>query len=163
MGIERDVQRLLDIEEIKQLKARYFRCIDRKLWDDWHTVYAPDAVALGQGFEIRGLETLIAFTKDRVGEATTVHHGHQVEIWFDDDRHARAIWAMQDIVQFDGDGEPQGFRGYGHYEDAYAKLDEGWRITSCELVRHLTHKLPGGFPRHWLAKRPGVYEESARS
>lgn len=159
----RDVQRLLDIEEIKQLKARYFRCIDRKLWSDWHTVFAPDVVTRGQGFEIRGLDAVVAFTKERVGDAITVHHGHQVEIWFDDDRHARAIWAMQDIVQFDTDGEPQGFRGYGHYQDTCTKLDVGWRIDSCELVRVLTHKLPGGYPSHWLKKKPGAYGRSARS
>ena len=38
------LQRLVDIEEIKQLKARYWRCIDTKSFDELATVFAEDAV-----------------------------------------------------------------------------------------------------------------------
>ena len=31
--------RLLAIEEIKQLKARYFRCMDQKKWDEFEAVF----------------------------------------------------------------------------------------------------------------------------
>ena len=31
------------IEQIKQLKARYFRCMDTKDWDGFQAVFAPDA------------------------------------------------------------------------------------------------------------------------
>ena len=37
------LQRLVDIEEIKRLKARYFRSLDRKEWDDFAQVFARDA------------------------------------------------------------------------------------------------------------------------
>ena len=37
------VERLEAIEEIKQLKARYFRCMDTKDWHGFTTVFAPDA------------------------------------------------------------------------------------------------------------------------
>ena len=33
-----------DIEAIKRLKARYFRLMDTKQWDDFATVFAEDAV-----------------------------------------------------------------------------------------------------------------------
>ena len=36
------IERLTAIEEIKQLKARYFRCMDMKDWDGQVTVFAPD-------------------------------------------------------------------------------------------------------------------------
>ena len=39
-----DVQQLLDIEAIKQLKARYFRLMDLKQWDDWGMVFATDCI-----------------------------------------------------------------------------------------------------------------------
>ena len=38
------LQQLLDIEAIKQLKARYFRLMDLKQWDDWGLVFAQDCV-----------------------------------------------------------------------------------------------------------------------
>jgi len=31
------------IEDIKRLKARYYRCMDTKQWDGWNDVFAPDA------------------------------------------------------------------------------------------------------------------------
>ena len=37
-------EQLLAIEEIKQLKARYFRCMDTKDWDGFGQVFAPNAV-----------------------------------------------------------------------------------------------------------------------
>ena len=38
------IDRLLAIEEIKQLKARYFRCMDQKKWDEFEAVFTPDVV-----------------------------------------------------------------------------------------------------------------------
>ena len=38
------LRRLLDIEEIKRLKARYFRTLDHKDWDGFGRVFARDAV-----------------------------------------------------------------------------------------------------------------------
>ena len=38
-----DIEMLLAIEEIKQLKARYFRSMDTKEFQTLHTVFAPDA------------------------------------------------------------------------------------------------------------------------
>ena len=39
-----DLERYQATEEIKQLKARYFRHMDGKDWDGWQDVFAPDAV-----------------------------------------------------------------------------------------------------------------------
>jgi SnoaL-like domain len=39
-----DLQRLLAIEAIKNLKARYFRSVDTKDWDGFKAVFAPDAL-----------------------------------------------------------------------------------------------------------------------
>ena len=42
--IANDLKRLIAIEEIKRLKARYFYGIDNKDWDLWRNeVWAPDA------------------------------------------------------------------------------------------------------------------------
>jgi len=37
-----DIEKLLAIEEIKNLKARYFRCVDTKDWHGFKAVFAPD-------------------------------------------------------------------------------------------------------------------------
>lgn len=39
------IDQLVAIEEIKALKARYFRCVDTKDWDGFGAVFATDAVS----------------------------------------------------------------------------------------------------------------------
>ena len=36
-------EQLTDIEAIKQLKARYFRLMDTKRWEEWGDVFTKDA------------------------------------------------------------------------------------------------------------------------
>jgi 3-phenylpropionate/cinnamic acid dioxygenase small subunit len=36
------VQWLLDVEEIRALKARYFRLLDAKRWSEWVDVFSDD-------------------------------------------------------------------------------------------------------------------------
>ncbi|MBN2099971.1 MAG: nuclear transport factor 2 family protein, partial [Dehalococcoidia bacterium] len=43
--IEARVRRLEDIEAIKKLKARYWRCVDRKLWAEMAEVFTEEATA----------------------------------------------------------------------------------------------------------------------
>lgn len=38
-----EVEKLLALEDIKTLKARYFRCVDTKDWNGFAAVFAPDA------------------------------------------------------------------------------------------------------------------------
>ena len=35
---------LVEIERIKQLKARYFQLMDQKRWDEWADVFTEDVV-----------------------------------------------------------------------------------------------------------------------
>ena len=41
--LERRIQALEDVEAIKRLKHRYWRCLDLKLWDELAGCFAPDA------------------------------------------------------------------------------------------------------------------------
>ena len=37
-------ERLLAVEQIRQLKARYFRLLDTKRWDEFEALFSADAV-----------------------------------------------------------------------------------------------------------------------
>jgi len=37
------------IEQLKQLKARYFRLMDQKRWDEWQEVFTEDVTAVYHG------------------------------------------------------------------------------------------------------------------
>jgi hypothetical protein len=43
--MEKRIRVLEEIEAIKKLKAKYFRCVDKKLWDEMEELWVEDAVA----------------------------------------------------------------------------------------------------------------------
>lgn len=132
------LQRLVDIEEIKQLKARYFRTMDRKDWDGFGLVFASDAVLEVPEVDLvtSGRDAIVAFVSGAVGTARTVHHGHMPEIEITGPDSARGTWAMFDYVEWDADGETRvGLHGYGHYVEDYVREDGQWRIGRSRLER----------------------------
>src|SRR3974390_2309102 len=109
------LQRLLDIEAIKHLKARYFRTLDRKDWNGFAQVFARDAVLeLPEAqMVLNGRDAIAASVRDFVSECSTVHHGHMPEIEITGPDSARGTWAMFDYVEWPaaGDGARVGLQG----------------------------------------------------
>ena len=130
-----------DIEAIKKLKARYFRYVDTKQWDKWGLLFTENAELhnpLVRDTALRGREQIVATIRGRRAGMVTVHHGHMPEIEIVDQRHARGVWAMFDLLIFapaEGNG-PARYEGYGHYVEEYVKEADGqWRIARLELWR----------------------------
>ena len=134
---------LAAIEQITQLKARYFRLLDTQQWSAWGEVFAEDAVmdvSDDTGNEetglVRGRVRIVKAVSGMLSGARTVHHGHMPEIEIIDADHATGIWAMRDTVDFALEGEPpRGIRGAGWYHETYERVDNVWRITSMRLER----------------------------
>ena len=124
-----------DVEAIKQLKARYFRTMDTKDWDGMRRVFTDDVTvdttASGGGV-VTGADDFVAFLREMLSDAVTVHHGHMPEIELTSPTTATGVWALQDMIVF-----PSGMRldGYGHYHESYEKADGEWRIASSTLTR----------------------------
>jgi hypothetical protein len=137
-----EIERLVAIEEIKQLKARYFYHFDHQNWDKWRDeVWAPDArlevPEMNSNIEPRDkmIEWVIAQSADQV----SVHHGHMPIIDITSDTTATGIWAMEDRIyrskEHPLNGDTSFVLGFGHYHETYVKLDVGWRIQSTLLTR----------------------------
>jgi len=138
MADSAQVQRLLDIEEIKQLKARYFRGMDTKQWDAWGQVFTSDAVMEipEANMIVTGRDEIVKAVSTVLVGTTTVHHGHMPEIEIVDDSRARGTWAMADYVEWVGKGDERaGLQGYGHYVEEYVREDGQWRIHRLHLSR----------------------------
>lgn len=130
-----ELSAMQEIEEIKKLKARYFRLLDQKRWDEWGDVFNEDVVAVLEGphpeFRYEGRRDMVEQVSAMVGDAVTVHHGHMPEIELTSPTTATGIWAMFDYVQ-----KPEFvLKGYGHYEEEYVKQDGKWRIRRLHLTR----------------------------
>jgi uncharacterized protein (TIGR02246 family) len=140
------VQRLLDIEEIKQLKARYFRFLDTQDWDGLAEVFTADAVMDADGFVEHGRDEILAFLPEVLRGVVTTHHGHMPEITVTGSDTATGVWAMFDYLTFPGGPPPKGLRGYGHYHEEYVREPDGWRIRRLTLTRLRVDPLEGGLP-----------------
>jgi len=135
------VERLEAIEEIKQLKARYFRCMDTKDWDGFTAVFAPDArmdvsgeVSDGSGVTT-GNRDIAAFVRGSIDHVKTVHHGHTPEIDVTSPTNAAGVWAMEDHLWWPEGSPIATMHGYGHYHETYEKQEGRWLITSTTLTR----------------------------
>jgi hypothetical protein len=138
------VEKLLAIEEIKVLKARYFRLMDTRQWDQWEQLFIPDFVAefpddQKDALPLRGRTEFVEMTKSLHGKSLSIHHGYMPEIEITSPTTARAVWAMQDIMKWpEGGATKVGARsllGWGHYHETYIKSVTGWRIASTKLTR----------------------------
>jgi hypothetical protein len=127
---------LAEIEEIKQLKARYFRLMDTKHWSEWRELLTDDCVMrYGEDLTIEGGDAILEFVRGALDDAVSVHQGHMPEIELTGPATARGVWALSDVVEWTGDMRRNSLTGAGHYEDEYAKEDGRWRIRSFGITR----------------------------
>jgi hypothetical protein len=136
-----DLDRLIAIEAIKKLKARYFRYVDMRADDETRaTLFTPDATL---HFPEKHPEPM-SFAETRkwassvVDESVSVHHGHLPEIEILSETTARAIWPMEDRLYWKrdrGPGQPISQHGFGYYVETYERLDGAWKIKTLKLTR----------------------------
>ncbi|MFC4595720.1 nuclear transport factor 2 family protein [Sphingobium tyrosinilyticum] len=130
----------MDIEAIKQLKARYFRLLDRKDWAGWTEVWEQEIEheMPADGTSFRGArEDFVAFVARALTGIVTVHHGQTPEIKLTSPTSATGIWAFVDRLKAGPDAQPgiSEFTGFGHYHESYVKSDAGWRIKTQRVTR----------------------------
>jgi SnoaL-like domain len=136
---------LYAVEQVKKVKARYFRCMDTKDWNGFQTVFAPDAsldtTEESPGSEvIHGAANIRRFVESSVSGIVTAHHGHTPEIEITSPTTATGIWAMHDHLQM-SEGSAlaemgiKGMVGFGHYTETYVLIDGTWHIQTLVLTR----------------------------
>jgi len=129
--------RMLEIEALKQLKARYCRLLDAKDWTAWREIFTDDFVSdtsEAGGKRIAGVDAFIDFVRATLGAAskTTVHQVHAPELELISDTAARGVWALNDVVRL---LPGLTLHGYGHYHETYEKTGGQWRIKASKLTR----------------------------
>jgi hypothetical protein len=134
-----DANALVEIEAIKQLKARYFRLLDTKQWTAWGEVFTVDCeVRFGEADGdqwIVGRDRIVKILQRSIGDGLTVHQGYMPEVEITGPSTATGVWSMHDYVETSGPHAIR-LRGYGHYHETYRKDDDGqWRISRLQLTR----------------------------
>lgn len=133
--LEKRIKVLEDIEEIKKLKAKYWRCCDKKLWKELEECFTEDVVAdYFPDLHFEGRKALMNFLQGSLGPdiMITSHGGHSPEIEIISDNKAKGIWVLNDLVIIQPGTR---MRGYGHYEEEYTKESGKWKIKRLKQTR----------------------------
>lgn len=141
---------MIDIEAIKNLKARYFRGVDMRLEDVLYDVFADDVrldystacidpVTGVNHIPGAGSTTGAAVGVNMIIETqrgmVSVHHASVPEIQILDENNAEAIWPMVDRLLFPSGHAIKELIGYGYYRDTYRKIGGEWKIQSLRVDR----------------------------
>ena len=141
-------EKLLNIEAIRQLKARRLRAIDAKEWDVYTALHCADHVSDTYGGAVMASAAEnTAKLADFVAGMVTVHHVHSYEIALQSDTEATGIWCMEDRLWWQQETEsgPQEFNlhGFGYYHERYRFDDGVWKFCYRRLDRTKVILSPG--------------------
>ena len=135
--LEKECRRLSDIEAIRRLRYKYWRCIHKSLWDDLIDCYADGAVVdFGYGLQLEGKKALEDFYKGSMASAFTLvdPQGHNPEIEILSSTTARGFWQLDNsMVEAQTD---KAVRVGASYDEEYVKRDGEWKI-SVQKVNHI--------------------------
>jgi SnoaL-like domain len=141
------MQILLAVEEIKKLKARYFRLMDTKDWVRFGALFTPNAIfdvrgALEENPDLSSLgepivsrSAIVDYVSAGITPLNSAHYGHMPEIEILSANEATGIWALEDVLRLPAGGPFVLFRGYGHYHERYECVDGAWHIAALKLTR----------------------------
>jgi hypothetical protein len=144
------VERLIAIEAIKQVKARYFRGVDTDQADLVRGILAQDCELDYTGCFVdpaTGTDYFPAMSVVMRGRSewpdtslaafgiVSAHHGHNHEIEVTGDATASAIWSMTDRLFLPAGSPYARITGYGHYHETYSKVGDAWLIQTLRITR----------------------------
>lgn len=124
-----------DVEQIRQLKYRYFRTLDLKRWDDFAGCLMSDVTADYAGLVFDHRDALVGFMRENMGPGLiSLHQAHHPEIVLDDQSEvtgagatATGTWYLEDKVIVPEVGYV--LEGAAFYSDRYVRTEDGWRIA----------------------------------
>lgn len=150
-GIEelrQNIQQLMDIEAIKQLKHAYCRCVDTCNLEELASLLHEDLTVHYQGgnylWDSQGRDEFVnnigmSFSKEAIGQHTAHHH----EIQILSATEATAIWYLTDSMWILNHNAFT--KGSVLYTDRYLKVDGKWLIkdTRYERIYEINETLEG--------------------
>lgn len=141
-SLEKRVERLEAIQEIRDLDARYCRALDDGDWDTLVSLFTDDGQFVGLG-RAAGHTALRRFFAGQAAQGLSAfwHHVSNLEVTLDSSERARAsslLW--QPCVQ---DGIPH--IAAGRYTDTLERIDGAWRYRARHVTFDYFVPLAGGW------------------
>ena len=116
-----------DARAIEELKYAYLRTLDLKRWDEFASLFLPDATGSYGDLSFGTRAELVGYLRQNLpAQLVTFHQAHHPEIEVEGDR-ATARWYLHDKVfatEFDF-----ALEGAAFYDDRLVRTPEGWRFA----------------------------------
>ena len=145
-----------DIEAIKQLKYRYLRTLDLKLWDEFAECFVPEATGDYDGLAFADRSSLVEYMRANLGEGLiSMHHAHHPEISVNGDE-ATGRWYLEDKVIV-----PElhfVLEGAAFYTDRNVRTPDGWRIAHTGYRRTFEVSMSTADLTSYKVKRGTAYD-----
>ena len=133
---------LADIEDLKQVMARYARYGDTQNWEEFSKLFTEDLVYsveampratkdAPQSATIEGRDAFIGGMGELLKGVQTCHNMYLPDITITGPTTATATWGLHDLVRL----PTCVFNGYGHIHQDYVKVDGQWKITKSHTSR----------------------------
>jgi len=120
-ALEARIRTIEDNEAVKKLMARYWRCLDDKLWEELPSCFTHDVVAdYGQP----------AWRREGRDAIRISHGGMNPEVEIESTSTASGIFKLHDWVVI---GSQTRMRGFAQYRMGFEKQSDGWRIHRMDL------------------------------
>jgi hypothetical protein len=145
-----EADKLSAIEEIKRVKARYFRGVDTGDGDLVRSILAEDCELdyigcctdpkTGRDFMpamnvvLRGRDKWVSDAFKKAG-IVSVHQGYNPDIEILSATTARGTWSMTDRLYMPPGAPFSAMIGYGYYHETYVKEASGWKIQTTRIER----------------------------
>tara|TARA_B110000444_G_C18745035_1_gene549842 strand:+ start:454 stop:1047 length:594 start_codon:yes stop_codon:yes gene_type:complete len=136
--LRKNIQHMMDMEAIKQLKHAYFRCLDTANMEELATLCHPDLSVhyTGGDYEIKldnRDEFVRTMTQSFSSEGVGRHNGYMPEIQMLSENEATGIWYLYD--HYWALNNKHLTHGTALYWDRYLKLDGHWVIKTTKYQR----------------------------
>jgi len=144
------IERLEAIEQIRLVKARYFRGVDTNDAALVRSILAEDCVLDYLGCctdPVSGRDFLPSMNVVMRGRAAwadgglgahgivSTHHGHLGEVTLTGETAAAAIWPMTDRLYMPPGAAFTVMIGHGYYHETYVRTDGAWLIRTLRIQR----------------------------
>jgi len=146
-----EIERLAAIEDIRNLKAKYWRGVDSNDGRLVRSILAEDCILDYRacctdpltGVDHMPVMNIVMTGRDSWNtdnlegpKTITVHQGHQSEIEVTGPTSAEGIWYFTDRFFIPPGGDFTRLTGYGTYHDTYEKTVEGWKLKTTRIERY---------------------------
>lgn len=119
---------------ITELKARYCRLVDKKLWSEWRQCLTDDATGSfgSAALSANSGDAIVAMISAYLNDKISVHHCLNPEITQSGPDTAAAIWGVHGLI-ITGDKRNEGF---SWYHETYRREHGIWKIATVRVESH---------------------------